>query len=360
MPHTRRLAEITKSVGELSFNDYLTYLAYAEINGRKATLRVQGMALFAWLVVMMVAPGSEALSSTKSAIYGVAMVMGLAATALAPRFLAGAVARVFFAVVLADALGFVVSQSPYSLLWQVSICAIVVVAMSPVHYEPISYGVATLLINLCLLVPRGREIVGNPEAGWMMCMLVAAFVFGVTINALQFLDRMKLNKVHRRLAELAFKDGLTRINNRRAFVGELIRATQQLDETGLYLFLIDADDFKSINDRHGHDIGDEVLQFIAARIRAVAGEADCGRLGGEEFGMICRGDRLRAQGQAAALNQAITATPIRGITVSVSIGVAEYRRGMLIPRLLKMADEALYHAKRSGKNRYHFAEPQSP
>lgn len=356
MPHNKRLAEIGNALGGLSLADCLSYFGYAERTRRSSTLRVQTLSFITWLIACAFPPGSVALSTPLLVGQGIAMLTGLCATAVAPTFLFGAIARVFFAVVLANALAHVASHSEHALLWQLSICAIVVVAMSPVHYDPVSYGSAALLINLTLVGPHLREIWVHPEAAWMMCLAAAALVFGVTINYMQFFDRLKIHKINRRLAELAFKDALTQINNRRAFVSELTRAMAAADREELYLFLIDADDFKAINDQHGHDVGDEVLQFIAQCISQAAGEAHCGRLGGEEFGMIYRGARALAVSRALALNQAITATRIHGIQVSVSIGVAQYRPGMQLARLLKLADDALYHAKRAGKNRCHFAD----
>ncbi|WP_348756587.1 GGDEF domain-containing protein [uncultured Aquincola sp.] len=356
MPHNKRLAEIGQSVGGWSLRDYRSYLGYAERSRRVSTLRVQALAFLSWLVASAFPPGTVALSVTTLVAFGAALMAGMTSTAVAPNFIAGAVSRVFFATVVATALAHVASHSPHELLWQLSICAIVVVAMSPVHYDPISYTTATLLINLSIVFPRLREILVHPEAAWMLCLTVAAVIFGITINYMQFSDRIKIHKINRRLAELAFKDALTQINNRRAFVNELTRSLASGDPQELYLFLIDADDFKTVNDVHGHDVGDEVLQHIARQLTAAAGDAHCGRLGGEEFGMIYRGERDQAQHQAGALNEAISATPIQGVNVSVSIGIARYRHGMQLARLLKLADDALYRAKRAGKNRYHFAE----
>ena len=123
--------------------------------------------------------------------------------------------------------------------------------------------------------------------------------------------------------------------------------------------MLDIDHFKQVNDRHGHDVGDEVLKTFAQRVKAKVRGADllC-RLGGEEFILIMPdagmpmaqkvGERIRA-----AIGE--LAFPIergaRDIVVTVSIGVAEARAGEGADSLLRRADQALYGAKTSGRNR---------
>jgi two-component system, cell cycle response regulator len=118
--------------------------------------------------------------------------------------------------------------------------------------------------------------------------------------------------------------------------------------------MFDVDHFKTINDEHGHDVGDQALRAVAdaaARANDVVG-----RIGGEEFAILLADtDQLSALEAAERLRAAIAELWIRteGRTVSVtcSFGAAEWSEGDSIDRFLKRADDALYEAKRSGRNR---------
>lgn len=153
-------------------------------------------------------------------------------------------------------------------------------------------------------------------------------------------------------------DPLTGLANRRWFDERLAEEVAKAERTGapLSIALVDLDHFKEINDRFGHDAGDEVLrQFAAlARERLRRSDRPC-RTGGEEFALLLPGtteeeavrlvDRLR---QDVALT-AFTAVRTRRVTISG--GVARWRRGETAADLLRRADAALYAAKRGGRNR---------
>ena len=125
--------------------------------------------------------------------------------------------------------------------------------------------------------------------------------------------------------------------------------------------MIDADDFKSINDLHGHDRGDEALQRIAATIKANVRDDDLvGRIGGEEFGVLLVGaDFATAKGVAERIRHAITAIAFEpGGTehkLSVSVGGAAFDQIVEFGTLYRFADQRLYEAKRCGRNRVHMA-----
>ncbi|HJZ22424.1 MAG TPA: GGDEF domain-containing protein, partial [Bradyrhizobium sp.] len=162
------------------------------------------------------------------------------------------------------------------------------------------------------------------------------------------------------LKVLATTDGLTGLYNRRHF--EAVARTEwrrsQRYIRPLSLLVIDADHFKSINDRFGHDVGDSVLKTIAGICQSSKRDSDsAGRLGGEEFAVL-----LPETGEAAArtvaerLCQMVReCSPSAGeekISVTVSIGVATATLSMSgIGALMKRADAAMYEAKRSGRDR---------
>ncbi len=166
-------------------------------------------------------------------------------------------------------------------------------------------------------------------------------------------------QLQRELERLATHDELTGLANRRLLFEildhELARVTRFA--TPVSVLIIDADHFKDVNDRHGHALGDEVLQRIAAACEhTVRGIDAVGRLGGEEFAAVLPGTTLdEARIAAERVRTAVAALRIEHreatITPTVSIGVAEAAPDECAKALLARADEALYVAKRDGRNR---------
>lgn len=154
------------------------------------------------------------------------------------------------------------------------------------------------------------------------------------------------------LAELSRTDALTGLPNRRAFDAALRSALGDGTVRGPSVALIDIDHFKTINDVHGHPVGDRVLADVARVLRESAGAlATVSRYGGEEFAVLLPGaDGLAAELQGEYLREAVYNLPL-GFPVSVSVGVASRRAGEDVETLIRRADEALYAAKRGGRNR---------
>lgn len=161
------------------------------------------------------------------------------------------------------------------------------------------------------------------------------------------------------LRQATYCDHLTGLSNRRAFfdAAELELSRRNKAPRPLSLIMLDADHFKAINDVHGHPAGDEVLRQLAAAMKAVCRQVDVvARVGGEEFAVLLPSvgledamavaERLRAQVQLApALYEA------HSIPYTVSIGVAVMEDGVDgVDGLIKRADQALYAAKRRGRN----------
>ena len=165
---------------------------------------------------------------------------------------------------------------------------------------------------------------------------------------------------NRRLEHAAMTDLLTGLPNRRAGMDALQRFWSASQRTGqpVATLMIDVDHFKSINDRHGHAIGDQVLQAVARAIQAAARKDDSvSRIGGEEFLLVCHDADPRAALLAAerlrrmVRELRITVANVH-IQASVSIGVANRENSMEEPDdLLRAADKALYAAKNAGRNR---------
>lgn len=167
--------------------------------------------------------------------------------------------------------------------------------------------------------------------------------------------------------QVARQDKLTALAGRARFEDEMRHLGDSLNRAGhgsMALFFIDIDNFKQVNDSQGHDVGDQVLTRVADAMRAATREGDLlARLGGDEF-CIClvggEGLDLRAQALAQVLLAEIGKIG-HGIGCSIGIALCEYPFAGLEP-LLRQADQAMYEAKRQGKNRYviHAVGGESP
>ena len=155
-------------------------------------------------------------------------------------------------------------------------------------------------------------------------------------------------------------DALTQIGNRQYFDGTLTHEMERANESAapLTLLMVDIDHFKRVNDEFGHLMGDDVLRLVATRLKSNVRDGEIARYGGEEFGVILYNkslqigkliaERIRTSVESAEMKVRSTGTPVGRITVS--IGVAEFKPRMSGEELVRRADEALYAAKRKGRN----------
>ncbi|WP_414710760.1 GGDEF domain-containing protein [Pseudoxanthomonas sp.] len=156
------------------------------------------------------------------------------------------------------------------------------------------------------------------------------------------------------LSEQTRTDPLTGLPNRRAFTAALDAALKKAAHGGepLAVAVLDVDHFKTVNDIHGHDEGDRVLVALADMLKSqAAGRGLAARHGGEEFVILMPGTTLEeARLQCEYMRQAVGLLPI-GLPVSVSIGLAARGREDTAETLFRRADQALYEAKRGGRDR---------
>jgi diguanylate cyclase (GGDEF)-like protein len=166
-------------------------------------------------------------------------------------------------------------------------------------------------------------------------------------------------RLHQVVERQALVDGLTGVANRRACEDALTAEIARADRlsTPLTLVLADLDDFKTINDVHGHAVGDDVLREFADVLRATVRESDLpGRWGGEEFLLLLPGADVEGGAHFAdRVRSALAERTFYGkagapFTVTCSFGVAQHSEGGDERELLANADHALYRAKRRGKN----------
>lgn len=195
---------------------------------------------------------------------------------------------------------------------------------------------------------------------WLQYGLPLVLAFTAVVLALGLADRMLTFRQERDTAqEHAERDWLTGVMNRGGIEHRLDWAIldARRERLPLSLLFLDLDDFKLVNDRHGHAIGDNCLRAV---VRAISEELHygdhLGRLGGEEFVLGLPGaTRSRAMAIAEHLRQKIESEcrSVEGIEVAltVSIGVAECRATDTVASLIKRADKAMYVAKHGGRNR---------
>jgi two-component system, cell cycle response regulator len=165
----------------------------------------------------------------------------------------------------------------------------------------------------------------------------------------------------------ATHDALTGIWNRATILAQMKSEFERFvrEKTPISVLLCDVDHFKQVNDKHGHLIGDMVLQEVAKRLtKAVRSYDAVGRYGGEEFLILLRHcDESTLESRSEDVRLAVAAAPIvagsEGLTISVSVGAASCRQweaGTPIERILGRADAALYRAKTEGRNRTGLAD----
>jgi diguanylate cyclase (GGDEF)-like protein len=166
-------------------------------------------------------------------------------------------------------------------------------------------------------------------------------------------------RMHSQLRELAIRDPMTGIFNRRRFfeLADAVFDQSRRYNRPLSAVVFDADHYKDVNDTYGHLVGDEVLKQLTARCSALIRQADIfGRYGGEEFvivmpetgltGALKMAERLRA-----AVGDSPYETEKGPVPVTISLGVARSKRSTLtLLELLSEADDALYRAKNAGRN----------
>jgi diguanylate cyclase (GGDEF)-like protein len=225
-------------------------------------------------------------------------------------------------------------------------------------YLPVAATCGLIVVQIVRGLPVDRLEIGVEVL--VVVLLIARQAVTLMENA-RLLDRVSEGR--QKLAHQAFHDALTGLANRALFRDRLdhAMALHRRDGGGLAVLFLDLDDFKAVNDRHGHAAGDRVLKQAAERLTAGVREGDTvARLGGDEFAVLREGP-----GDAMATAEALLAavgTPYdvdgRTVTVGASVGFvdAAEHSGATADWLVRRADAAMYAGKRSGKNtlvRYH-------
>lgn len=169
----------------------------------------------------------------------------------------------------------------------------------------------------------------------------------------------ELRAAMQQIRELAHVDELTGVANRRRLMDVLTSEINRCrrSRSPLSIALLDIDHFKRINDRFGHPAGDAILRRVACSVDERMRDIDCfGRYGGEEFMMILpqtdlKGARTKAERVCQSLRETSCDSLQQGLQITASVGVAQYRDSELAEDVIQRADEALYQAKTTGRDR---------
>jgi two-component system, cell cycle response regulator len=233
--------------------------------------------------------------------------------------------------------------------------------------------IAWLLVMGCLLLLSLHLGNLSMDGRTLFATGIGFLVTGLAVGQLRA-DRRRLLLAHQQLAQAhatilqqALTDGLTGLPNHRAVMDQL---QKELERAGRYgrpfsVLFFDADRFKRVNDTHGHAAGDAVLRQIGERAAsALRGGDTIGRFGGEEFVVLLpEADTSEARLVAERIRATVAAEPVAtsevegGLAVTVSIGVATFLLdGNSEREVLEQADEAMYLAKRMGRNQVRSAE----
>lgn len=173
------------------------------------------------------------------------------------------------------------------------------------------------------------------------------------------LQKKELLNAFSDIQKISVTDELTSIYNRRYAINFMsnkkIKADKGLDK--FIVCMIDIDHFKKINDTYGHDVGDIVLKSFSREVNHLIRNDDCfARFGGEEFLLVLSHIDLKIAKEVVyrimTKIQNITIPDYPDLKITVSIGIVEYQKGMLIEELLKESDKLLYKAKENGRNQF--------
>jgi diguanylate cyclase (GGDEF)-like protein len=174
----------------------------------------------------------------------------------------------------------------------------------------------------------------------------------ISLSMLRLMSQFRHS--YQALYQLAHTDALTGIMNRRSMQTQL--ELQYSHERSFGVLMIDIDHFKRINDTHGHGIGDQVLRELALLLESQTRSQEIvSRWGGEEFMVLSSGQNREACEQIAyRLLEAVRATRLAGLRITISIGVAWCEASETLESVMARADSALYAAKDNGRNRVEF------
>jgi diguanylate cyclase (GGDEF)-like protein len=210
-------------------------------------------------------------------------------------------------------------------------------------------------------VTKMENLTWEPSKNIISKLVAVLFVFFGLVLAVDLINKIRFAEENRNLENIAETDMLTDLNNKMSTETKIARYMMTSPEKGAVLFVLDIDNFKKINDTMGHAFGDEVLRALGHDIRSVFRVSDVlGRTGGDEFTIFLKnieGDEniYKESRKMLQFFRDFKVGDYVKYSATASIGVAVYPRdGADFESLYKVADQALYKAKKRGKNQLAF------
>ncbi|WP_162878214.1 GGDEF domain-containing protein [Trinickia diaoshuihuensis] len=354
----RRAKTIEAPEDTHSFEDYAAHRLWSFLCAQLATALVGYIVLVAgdaWLDKQRMAPAAlasalPALPMTLSLVVAWSKGSGLRASLAALAFIASLEAGIVLHAL----------QWGDGLLIVLPAFVLIPLTFSPVLLRGWDFPAAAAL---ALAGPLTLVAIGRPAAveqfGVVLSMFIAISTSLVT-NLFALRSQKKSFRLERQLRAFADIDELTQLPRRRRVfeLGRRILLRAERVSQPFSVLYIDADHFKAVNDRFGHDAGDRALQLIAQHIQHSMRPSDvAGRFGGEEFVVLLPGtDEQDAARVAERLRRRIEDWRQFEVALTISVGVAQHVRGEAIERVIRRADTALLDAKGSGRNRVVIAQ----
>ncbi len=228
----------------------------------------------------------------------------------------------------------------------------------------LTYGIDIVLLHLYR--PQGINFnIEYLQWGVLALVMVAFSIIGGYISSLRqnlSISKSQQAKSIEIIREMAIRDELTGLFNRRHLM-ELLDQEKKRSSRGGGMFclaMLDIDHFKNVNDVHGHLAGDEVLRTVATMMNnSLRNTEFCGRYGGEEFMIVLtqtdiKGALICAERVRTNIKNIVFPEIDTNFKVTVSIGVSEYQMREDVEKVISRSDEALYRAKKGGRNRVEY------
>lgn len=253
-------------------------------------------------------------------------------------YVAGLTVLVMYAIYLSDLLGFLVCWA---------------LVLPILYYLMLGKQTATIPTSILLIFVLVDIYIKSPQ---FILPVVVNFSFSyVLIWVISYTYENNRERSENELQALALLDPLTQHYNRLA-LSKRFQSLSQTTTMPICILLLDLDYFKAINDTYGHEAGDIVLQACAKKISSVAGYSDTFRIGGEEFCVLVQVEHIgQAVELAESIRKLISSTEFlfenNSLSLTVSVGVAQFDTKMSLSNLLAKADKQLYVAKDLGRNK---------
>jgi|GEM_PF-554799 len=341
--------------------DETTYRNYIRrmLGGSIATIQL--LTLVAWPASVLCNPHLQQPLDARYALVFVALLITSANMSLAKRFWQWRQSGFLFVIALTTAFRVELhAMGEHGLFWLLPVTATICLGASLLFSFSRDYLMAMACIWTIMFGGQSQLVPAAADLPLLAILLTVVALLGIAINRM-FVGAMRtaytLQEDYRRLAET---DPLTGIANRRALMTQLRAAAARRHGT-VHFAMLDVDDFKQVNDTHGHHVGDAVLLALATALGELGPRCRIGRLGGEEFGVVFE-DMRDAQVAAAlqALLERVRGLRVEGVAFAFSAGAARLDASGETTDLLKRADQALYAAKRDGKGRIHLDHQGGP